>query len=97
MQKNKLFETYINLQDWCRFYSWVYYNNDGYVKGVTNVSDQTYDMVYNHIIKIEEKNQEFISLYGGSVTECVGNAICTINGTKQIPEKPPIIEDMYLR
>ncbi len=97
MKNNKLFETYIKLQEWCRFYSWVYYNNDGYVKGVTNISDQTYDTVYNHIIKIEEENPEFISLYGGSVTECVGNAICTINGTKQIPETPPVIEKRYLK
>lgn len=97
MRSNKLFETYKKLQDWCRFYSWVYYNNDGYVKGVTNVSDQMYDTVYNHIIKIEEDHKDFITLYGGSVTECVGDAICTLNGTKSIPEIPPVIEDKYLR
>ena len=95
LSENDQFELYKKMQNWCKFYSWVYYNNNGNVPGINTVSDQEYDTMYNRILYMEEEFPNFISKLGGSVTEYVGDAICTFGGKTDVPIKAPLINKKY--
>lgn len=100
LPEDQIYKLYVQIQRFCRYHSWVYYNNNGIDPMGRSITDYTFDVMYNRIRYCEKRFSHFINKItkeeGGTITNYIGHDMCSLGGKEKIPAPPEIDQELFV-